>query len=146
MMVVPGRPSAGALTFWVFTDEPQAPEVTLSAGNTGAARVSVLPLGKAGDHPFARRLFTVACTGLAADQRYLLTASSNGGPKTAVWSRTLPSALALGKPFTVALGSCYCLPKNQGIPYWNETIDAGKGANLPIFHTELGFGGNGTCP
>src|SRR5690606_25597708 len=48
------------------------------------------------------------------DQRYRLEVFRDGLFAEA-WSRTLPDRLRQGQPFSVALGSCYCVPRNAGI-------------------------------
>lgn len=114
MMVVPGRPSARALTFWVLTDAPGAPALRLTGAGAAQAQLDVLSLAQPGDPPLAQRIQLVTCQGLLPDQRYRLTVSRDGSFAEG-WSRTFPERIAQGVPFTVALGSCYCVGRNRGI-------------------------------
>lgn len=114
MMLVPGRPSARALTFWVLTDAPGAPALRLAGAGAAQAELAVLSLAQPGDPPLAQRIQLVTCQGLQPDQRYRLTVSRDGVFAEG-WSRTLPERIAQGVPFTVALGSCFCLARNRGI-------------------------------
>jgi hypothetical protein len=114
MLIVPGRPSTRSLTFWALSDSEMPPAARLAGAQSGQARVRVLPLASGQDDPIARRLFLVACDGLAPDERYHLEIVRPGVSSEA-WSRTLPERLGVGQSFSVALGSCYCVPKNRGI-------------------------------
>jgi hypothetical protein len=114
MMVVPGRPSARALTFWVLTDTPGAPDLRLDGAGAVQAQLQVVSLAGPGDPALAQRIQLVTCLGLQPDQRYRLTVSRDGVFAEG-WSRTFPERIAQGSPFTIALGSCFCIARNRGI-------------------------------
>ena len=106
MLIVPGRPATGGLTWWVLCDDDQPPQLALEGPGQQGARTVVHALGRPTDRPLARRTFVAATTNLVADQAYTLRAA--GDPGVATVSRTLPRDIPLLKRFTVALGSCYC--------------------------------------
>ncbi len=114
MMVVPGRPSARALTFWVLADAPGSPALQLTGAGAAQARLAVVPLGLPGEPALAQRIQLVTCEALQPDQRYRLTVSRDGTFAEG-WSRTFPDRVAQGVPFTVALGSCFCVGRSRGI-------------------------------
>lgn len=114
MMVVPGRPSARGLSFWVLMDQPGRPSVNLTGAGIAQARISIVSLARPDDPAIARQLYLVACLGLTPDQRYRLVVSRDGVFAEA-WSRTLPLSVALGDCFSIALGSCYCVARSKGI-------------------------------
>ncbi len=73
------------------------------------------PLALPGDPPAAGNVFLAAVRGLDADTGYELTARLPGGEEARARSRTLPAQLVPGAPFTLALGSCYCLARDPGL-------------------------------
>jgi hypothetical protein len=114
MLIVPGRPSAQALLWWVWSDADVIPAVTISGPAAGQSHLRVLRLGEAGDPLVARRAYVVIATNLQADAAYTLEAVA-GNDRAQAASRTFPPTLEPGRPFTMAFGSCFSLPTNRGI-------------------------------
>jgi phosphodiesterase/alkaline phosphatase D-like protein len=104
MLVLPGQPSATALTWWILADDDTSLDVQLNTD--GAAAVTVRPLPDRAEMAPARA-YVVACTGLQPDTAYELVASTAAGDADLGRARTLPDALLANEPFTIALGSCY---------------------------------------
>ena len=114
MLIVPGRPSAQALLWWVWSDVDVTPTVTISGPAVGQSSLRVLRLGEASDPLVARRAYVVLATALQADAPYTLEAVA-GNDRAQAASRTFPLTLEPGRPFTIAFGSCFSLPTNRGI-------------------------------
>ncbi|MCI0377857.1 MAG: hypothetical protein L0215_09635 [Gemmataceae bacterium] len=113
MLIVPGRPAVDGLTWWVMSEMGQVPVVRMLEGPDAAtAQVTIRPLKEPNDPAVVDDIFLVATTGLQPDARYTLEAVANQESVQGT-SRTLPSALAAGQPFTIALGSCYCRAKDR---------------------------------
>lgn len=115
MLVVPGRPSANSLTWWVLSDNGVQPTLKLIGPNAAAAPVTAQALAKPGDGSSARDVFVVAVSGLASDSAFELQASASAAPSASGFSRTLPARVSLNQPFTIALGSCYCVATDPGL-------------------------------
>ncbi|HEU5171561.1 MAG TPA: hypothetical protein VFU46_13525 [Gemmatimonadales bacterium] len=106
-LVVPGRPSATGLTWWVLADgAPPSLQLVPPADGAGADTV-VHDLRRPGDPLGATGVYAVATRGLAPDTGYQLRVRDEVGRREAARSRTLPAALAPPFRFTIAVGSCY---------------------------------------
>ncbi|HKB16915.1 MAG TPA: hypothetical protein VKF62_12685, partial [Planctomycetota bacterium] len=110
VVIVPGRPGAGALTWWVLSDDGGMPALEVRAGTqVVAADLKSVPL----PGPPGLGAFLVATGGLAPDRPYTLAALDGSGE---AYSRTLPAApLRPQDPFTIALASCYCVSEDKGL-------------------------------
>src|SRR5262245_11316178 len=108
MLVIPGRPGTSSLTWWILSEQGHAPQVTLTAGpGAPGAQVTVRPLKDAGEPAIADNIFLAGTAGLQPDAAYTIQVAAAGRTATGK-SRTLPAAWPAGRPFTIALGSCYC--------------------------------------
>lgn len=107
MLVVAGRASADALTWWVLAEDSTALTLELEPDEGDAPTVHALTdLGNGTE----ARAYLVATTGLQAGTAYRLTGRTEAGDAERGRSRTLPAALGAGSSFTIALGSCYNWP------------------------------------
>jgi hypothetical protein len=114
MLIVPGRPAATSLTWWAMWDAAVAPVFRIDGpGATSPPRVQ--SLRRPGDQLRGYDVLLITTTGLQPDSPYTLSAPFRGGGSFRANSRTLPVQLASDQPFTVALGSCYCLPRDTGL-------------------------------
>lgn len=111
-LIVPGRPAADGLTWWVWAEG--APALSLDGPGAARAQVDVHTVATAADPPLARNVRIVTTTGLSPDSAYRLTVTLAGGSTATGASRTLPDAVPPGTPFTFALGSCHCLARDPG--------------------------------
>lgn len=108
MVIVPGRPAADALTWWILADTPAPLDVELVPAEA-SADVVVHELPDLSDHGDARA-YLIATTGLRPDTAYDLIGRTDDGEQRLRTARTLPESLTPGAPFTIALGSCYNAP------------------------------------
>ncbi|MGH7518291.1 MAG: hypothetical protein ACREOC_12615 [Gemmatimonadales bacterium] len=105
-LVVPGRPSATGLTWWVLADGPQPGLELLPHGGAGPDIVRH-DLRRPGDGLDSVGVYAVATRGLSADTPYQLRVRDQLGRREAARSRTLPAPLTPPFSFTVAVASCY---------------------------------------
>jgi len=131
MLVVPGRPAAKALLWWVLGDAEAAPSVTLSGPGASQSHVVCRQLGNASDPLMARRVYVVAATDLQEDATYTLEAVT-GHNRAQAAARTLPQALTPLHPFTIAIGSCFSLPQDRGINAFYPPAPHRDGSPDPI--------------
>jgi len=129
-MIVPGRPCANGLNWWVFTksDEPISSEdVQLTGPDNGRAQTSVHALSRDGDGNAARRAWLVGTSGLRKDQVYRIQIKD----ETAV-SRTLPQPLKQGKPFTIGVASCFGSARGNTVGLWHALLEHSYKDDNPI--------------
>jgi hypothetical protein len=127
-LIVPGRPAADGITWWVMA----------RARNTPTLRVRDAPEATVTPHHLedlsqGMRAFLVATTGLGADRRVTLEATDDDGRRTIAAARTLPTALTAGQSFTIGLGSCYNWPMDLKEVYrWFPPTRHAGGSPDPI--------------
>jgi hypothetical protein len=111
MLIYPGRPSVNALLWWVLAESGVPLRFQLDDPGAGP-NLHSWPLKLPSDNLPGYDLHVVTAQGLDAGTRYVLTALA-GGQTLSAESRTLPAGLPADRPFTVALGSCYCLATDR---------------------------------
>lgn len=131
MLVVSGRPASQALLWWILGETDAAPAVRLQGPGASQPNLVCQRLGTSSDSHLARRAFVVAATGLRPDTSYVLEVSS-GNEQTQTASRTLPPRLELNQPFTIAVGSCFNLPRDRGITAFYPPERHRDGGDDPI--------------
>ncbi len=139
MLIVPGRPSAAGLTWWIYSSQGQRPvaeDFKLTVGPKEAAghspaitfRLIVHGLGREHEPAEAQRAYAVATKGLAPDTPYALT---HLGSNLTVASRTLPSRESFN-PVTMGFGSCYGRVRGKGIDAWTKLNSIFNDPNNPL--------------
>ena len=86
MLMIPGRPSANALTWWAMCEAAQSAQFQIE-GPGGGGTVPGVPLKTLNDGLPGYDLYGVMTQGLAADSPYHLTHPASGASAN---SRTLP--------------------------------------------------------
>jgi hypothetical protein len=109
-MVVPGRPAADGLTWWVYAPSGAPPAVGVWGASGRAGSHSMRPV----DVERCPGAFLVATTGLTADAPYTLWVEAPGYPRVSAAVRTLPGRLAAQASLNVAVGSCYSVASDDG--------------------------------
>ncbi len=130
MLIVPGRPSTDALTWWVMKTEGgrlTANDLALTVGgNAIEADIQCFSMSRQDDPADAGLLYLVATLGLPADTPFRLTARLN--TESFADSRTLPEDETA--PLTLAIGSCLSLAQSGRLPDAYPT--PGMRSNDPI--------------